>query len=369
MLKSCALLLKTIPWNDSHLLESAWSTKFFPFPLTHQQQATSDEIQSTDKYANTTDHANGSECQSTSPPPLSNDEFQNVNIFEQLPCQATPTPTPSTAMIFMKIRLTESDDLLLFESNSYTMVRDSNATDDKSATVAATGSQRDNEHGDEKRQQQWRRRLRPIQFLMDNDKHRGTNDVETQTIDAHYKTRAINTNHIEKSTAGTFVSNYLLSHDTFVNLERTTQCVEIDYDDRHEQLDITTYTNTGGGCNDLSQQLETSKSFQLSSMILQRVLASNVFYEYQRRFRNMYTPQSLEPVVNYLYRLQLLYRYRWHETAGNAISCMSWCPRNTDILAIGYGAFKCEPCKREHGAVCLWNIKVCFEHFHINAHK
>lgn len=265
----------------------------------------------------------------------------------------------------MKIRLRESDDFLLYESNSYTMVRDSNVPDAKTTTTGDTTKSQSVNNNDDKKQQQWRRRLLPIQFLTDNEKHRGkTNTVETQTVDAHYKTRAINTNHIEKLTAGTFVSNYDM-HDTYVNLEHTTQCVQLDYEDRHEQLDITTYTRTddGGGCYDLSQELETSKSFQLSSMILQRVLAGNTFYTYQRRFRNMYTPKSLEPTVNYLYRLQFLYRYRCYETAGNAVSCMSWCPSNTDILAIGYGAFKCEPCKRERSAVCLWNIKVCFEFF------
>lgn len=267
-----------------------------------------------------------------------------MNIFEQLPSQAAPTPTPSAAMVFMKIRLRESDDLLLFENNSYTMLRDNNSS------TTATGNCDDDALMDETN--------RSVQLMMDKEKHRKTNNVETQTVDAHYKTRAINTNHIEKSMAGTFVSNYDM-HDTYTNLERTTQCIQIEYDDRHEQLDITTYTIDG--CNDLSQELETSKSFQLSSMILQRVLAGNIYHEYQKRFRNMHTPKSLEPVVNYLYRLQFLYRYRYHETSGNAVSCMSWCPRNTDILAIGYGVFKCQACndERERSAVCLWNIKVC----------
>lgn len=265
--------------------------------------------------------------------------MENVNIFEQLPSQAAQTPTPSNASVFMKIRLRESDDLLLFENNSYTVLRDT-APDNAATATAAQAT-------DEKRD---------VQLLMDKEKHRKTNNVETQTVDPHYKTRAINTNHIEKSMAQTFVSNYDM-HDTYTNLERTTQCIQIDYDDRHEQLDITTYTRDGH--SDLSEALEMSKSFQLSSMILQRVLASNVFHEHQRRFRSMHSPKSLEPVVNYLYRLQFLYRYRYHETSGNAVSCMSWCPKNTDILAIGYGVFKLNAClERERSAVCLWNIKV-----------
>lgn len=289
--------------------------------------------------------------QSETKPP---NELGNVNIFEELPSLAAPTPTPSAAMVFMKIRLRESDDLLLFENNSYTMVRD-NGTGNTNVNGAVDNYDDDALHDDHNENHVHFNNVPHI--MMDKEKHRKTNNVETQTVDAHYKTRAINTNHIEKSMAGTFVSNYDM-HDTYTNLEHTTQCIQIEYDDRHEQLDITTYTRDG--CSDLSQELETSKSFQLSSMILQRVLAGNIYHVYQRRFRNMQTPKSLEPVVNYLYRLQFLYRYRSHETSGNAVSCMSWCPKNTDILAIGYGVFKCEACnERERSAVCLWNIKVC----------
>lgn len=97
----------------------------------------------------------------------------------------------------MKMRSKESDDLLLFENNSYTMVRDSSNTDTTKTSTTTTkiydiGSQRANDDNDERRRQQWQRWLRSMQHLMDNDKHR------RETVDAHYKTRAINTNHIEK---------------------------------------------------------------------------------------------------------------------------------------------------------------------------
>lgn len=298
------------------------------------QQPTIDGTHQTE-YNSSATEANQSDIKS---PPLI--ELENVNIFEQLPSLAAPTPTPSAAMVFMKIRLRESDDLLLFENNSYSILRET--------TETVTDALQPNEMNQQSN----------VEFmLMDKGKHRKTNNVETQTVDAHYKTRAINTNHIEKAMAGTFVSNYDM-HDTYTNLERTTECIQIEYDDRHEQLDITTYTIDG--CDDLSQELESSKSFQLSSMILQRILAGNIYHEHQKRFRNMLQPKSLDPIVNYLYRLQFLYRYRYHETSGNAVSCMSWCPRNTDILAIGYGVYKCQACiERERSAVCLWNIKVC----------
>lgn len=349
------------------------------FEMQYQQHTLDDMSQSLENHVNTTEPGQND---GSSP-----NELENVNIFEQLPSQVAQTPTPSNASVFMKIRLRESDDLLLFENNSYTVLRDTVSDDAAATTTTKTALSTQAETETEAAgittvmptttavatasssslttAQAYDEKL-DVRLMMDKEKHRKTNNVETQTVDAHYKTRAINTNHIEKSMAGTFVSLYDM-HDTYTNLERTTQCIQIDYDDRHEQLDITTYTRDGQ--SDLSEALETSKSFQLSSMILQRVLASNVFHEHQRRFRSMHSPNSLEPVVNYLYRLQFLYRYRYHETSGNAVSCMSWCPKNTDILAIGYGVFKYQACReRERSAVCLWNIKVEFFYKNLYIH-
>lgn len=257
----------------------------------------------------------------------------NVNIFEQLPSH-NATPIPLGATLFKKIRLKETDDMLLFDNNSYTAV---------CGTDEANAIEEDNKRYD--------------YLVTGTGKHRKMNDVETQTFNALYKTRAINTDHIEKSTTGTFVSNYDM-YDTYANLERTTECIQIDYDDRHEQLDVTTYSKAGS--YDLSNALKTSKSFQLSSMILERILAGNIYSDEQRRFRNMDERKTLDASIEYLYRIKLLYKYRYHETSGTAVSCMSWCPKNRDILAIGYGVFKCQPCKdRRQSAVCLWNIKVC----------
>lgn len=263
---------------------------------------------------------------------------ENVNIFERLPSQVALTPLPSKIpLVFMKICLEETDDMLLFENNSYSVLRD---------TDEAKAIENDNK--------------RYHELVMVKDKQRKMNDIETQTVDAHYKTRGVNTDHIEKSSSGTFVSNYDM-YDTYANLETKTEHIQNDYDDRHEQLNITTYSTKAGNV-DFSRTLGINKSFQLTSIILQRVLAGNVFHENQRRFRNLEPTKSLEPIVHYLYRLKLLYKYRYHETTGSSVSCMSWCPKNTDILAIGYGIFKCQqmPCKeRERSAVCLWNIKVC----------
>lgn len=259
---------------------------------------------------------------------------ENSSILEQLPSQSPTTPTPKMSPTFMKIQLTETDDALLYENNSFTVMV---GTDDAEVV-----------HEDNK--------------LYDNltigkGNQRKTVNVETQTVDALYKSRAINTDRIAQITADTFVSNYDM-FDTYADLERFTESLDLDCDDKHDTLDVTTYSKEGS--DDLSFVLQKSQTFKLSSMILQRILAGNIFRESQRRFRNMEMPNPLDPVIQYLYKIKLLYKYRANEMNGCAISCLAWCPSNTDILAIGYGVFKYVSCdKRRLGAVCLWNIKVC----------
>lgn len=51
----------------------------------------------------------------------------------------------------MKIRLRESNDMLLFVNNSYPMVRDNITTDGKTTTIEATGLQWDNDNDNEKK--------------------------------------------------------------------------------------------------------------------------------------------------------------------------------------------------------------------------
>lgn len=196
-----------------------------------------------------------------------------------------------------------------------------------------------------------------------------TNNIETQTVDSHSKTRLINTDHIKKTMTGAFVSNYDM-HDTY-NLDRTIESVRIDVDNHHEQLNITTYSKND---YNLSHELGTSKSFQLSSMILQRILAGNIYHESQRRFRNIKEMEPQVQIVRYSYCIKMLCRYRHYETYGNAVSCIAWNPKNTDILAIGYGVSKYQTFReRKHSAVCLWNIKVIiitihiYDFFHLNA--
>lgn len=246
------------------------------------------------------------------------------NIFENLPPQTATLNI--VASYLKKYLLKETEDMLLYQQNCSTVLRESTELVDNEKNI---------EQNEE----------RII--------HRRS-DVETQTYYSHSKTRFVHTEYVAKSEIGCFVSNYDM-HDTYINLEYTTESVRIDADDHQEQLKIITYSKEDN--NDLNHYLESNKSFQLSSMILQRILAGNIFYTKQKRFRNMSQVESPDLMPKYSYQIKLLCKY--NEAHCNAISSMSWNPKNADILAIGYGVFKIQvQTECRSSAVCLWNIKV-----------
>lgn len=260
------------------------------------------------------------------------------DIVEQQQQQPVATETEcftysgTQSTTFLKITLRQTEDILLYENNAYTVLEDA---DEREAVEA------DNER---------------YEFLTTGKgKQRKTSNAEAQTNQKLLKTRAVNTDRIRKKTVGTFVSNYDM-FDTYADLERHTKSLNVDGIDEKETLDITTYSLEG--CDDLNAILQTSKTFKLSSMILQRILASNVFREQQRRFRNMDIRDPLDLSVRYLYRAELSFTYKTFLTIGKAVTSFSWCQTNSDILAVGYGVFSAKNAG-DHGSgfVCLWNIK------------
>lgn len=255
------------------------------------------------------------------------------NIFENSSSQKTPLNIAPTASCLKKYLLKETEGMVLYEQSCCTVLHES---------TEPLGDEKENK--------------RMNDLVCGKGKICRKNDVETQTYDIHSKARFVNTDHFTKSEIGSYVSNYDM-HDTYINLEHTTESVRIDVDDHQKQLNIATYSKRA--YNDLDQNLESNSLFQLSSMILQRILAGNIFYKNQKRFRNMSQSEPLGHVSKYSYRIKLLCKYRYNETYRNAISSMAWNSKNTDILAIGYGFFKVRTqteCKSS--AVCLWNIKV-----------
>lgn len=94
-------------------------------------------------------------------------------------------------------------------------------------------------------------------------------------------------------------------------------------------------------------------------MVLQRLLASNIYREQQKRFRNMIMPDPMDLSVKYLYRLEPLWCFKMTETIGKGVSSLSRCHGNSDILAVGYGVYDfVSYMYRTVGYVAIWSIKV-----------
>lgn len=93
-------------------------------------------------------------------------------------------------------------------------------------------------------------------------------------------------------------------------------------------------------------------------MVIERLLAGNIFGDRQKRFRNFKLPDPYDKNAKYLYRLDTLWVYKVPELIGRAVSSVSWCPRNGDVLAVAYGVYGFTTFEyRKAGYVCVWSIK------------
>lgn len=233
---------------------------------------------------------------------------------------------------FIKIVLRETEDIVLFECNSITVPKESEeakAVEDDNALYEY--------------------------LTLGKGKNRRTSDAEAQTGNVLFKSRSVNTERIKNQNVGTFVSNYDM-FDTYKDLAIHTE--SLDSLDKQAKIEVTTYTKHGG--DDVDKLLSSSDNFKLSSMVIQRLLAGNIFHDRQKRFRNMIMPDPLDLSIKYLYRLNVLWTYKMIETIGKAVSCFSWCHTNGDLLAIGYGIydFASFSDRLAGGFVCIWSIKV-----------
>lgn len=240
-------------------------------------------------------------------------------------------PSAKKPKQFIKLQLTETDDIVLYESASLTVPKGT-------------------EEGDyvEKYNVDY-------EYLTKGaGKNRRTSEAEVQTENLLVKSRSANTDRIKKEEKGSFVSNFEM-FDTYAELDRSTTTVALG-DDSNRNIEVTTYTRKG--MENIDEELAQNENFHLSSMILQRLLAGNVYRERQRRFRNMLMPDPLDLNVKYLYRLVTLWSYKSIETMGKDVVDMSWCHENGDLLAVAYGVYNYRDSKhRISGAVLIWSIK------------
>ncbi|XP_030380359.1 WD repeat-containing protein 78 [Scaptodrosophila lebanonensis] len=199
------------------------------------------------------------------------------------------------------------------------------------------------------------------ELLAGTDKTRRTVDADTQTLTALKKSRLVNTERLTTDHIGSYVSNFEM-FDTYQDLESSTKSVQVQ---GQEKMEITTYM-VGG----VDQFVGINKlpNFKLALMLTMRLLASNVFEAQQRRFRNMAPPDPLAEDVKFKYRLRLLWRLEAPRTEAvkealslgqQAVTDMSFCPSNGDILAVAYGVYTYAHVSSlpRCGYVYVWNIK------------
>ncbi|KAM7356659.1 dynein axonemal intermediate chain 4 [Cochliomyia hominivorax] len=231
---------------------------------------------------------------------------------------------------FIKIKLTKTANIILYEQRSTTVLKD---------TEEGRLVEEDNKRYEYLTRGAGRKRL--------------CFSMETQTNQELTKTRGVNTDSIARINKSSYVSNFEM-FDTYKDLEKTTKSLDVN---GTQKIEVTTY-KVGGV--DQFVDMNQSPKFKLALMLTMRILAGNTFETEQRRFRNMILPDPLALEVKYCYTLKHLWSYvaSFSVSESSSIADMSWCPKNGDILAVGYGTFNtmCGVLPKT-GSVYIWNIK------------
>lgn len=238
-------------------------------------------------------------------------------------------PESDLNAIYIKILITETEDITFYESPSLTVlkedVEEEKPIDNKSEVTEVSESL--------------------------SEVRKRFSDAEAQTQTILHKTKGANTDRIKKIEQSSFVSNYDM-FDTYAELETSTKELSIGND----AVEITTFTKDG--IQNPDEILVGNAAFRKSSMVIERLLAANIFGNRQKRFRSFRFPDPYDKTIRYLYRLDQLWTYKNPELIGKAVASFSWCPRNGDILAVAYGVYGFATHEyRNVGYVCVWNIK------------
>uniref|UniRef100_W8AU81 Dynein axonemal intermediate chain 4 n=1 Tax=Ceratitis capitata TaxID=7213 RepID=W8AU81_CERCA len=186
---------------------------------------------------------------------------------------------------------------------------------------------------------------------------RRRSEAETQTNDILTKTRFVNTYYRVTEEKGSYMSFYEL-YDTYKLLSESHADEEVGERRVSRTLDPL-FTE------DL-KQISKSSSFHTASMVMERLLAGNIYGEGQKRFRNINLPTKFDNAAEYRYQPEVIFtlyapKFGAPRISGNmrkAVSDISFCYGNGDILAVAYGVFSYSALITvSTGDVCIWSIK------------
>ncbi|TMW49605.1 hypothetical protein DOY81_005314, partial [Sarcophaga bullata] len=230
---------------------------------------------------------------------------------------------------FVRIVLRKTELILLYEQHSMTAIKN---TDD------GNNVESDNKTYD---------------FLtIGRGKVRRRSEAESQTFDSLLKSREVNTIRIKTCDVGTYVS-YFEMYDTCKLLE------DREYGNEWAEPKKL-HMSQSQTPEEQFEIIAKLPSFHLTSVIMKRLLSSNVFEQGQRRFRNMTKVTRMADKMSYKYSVNLLFVIYpdFRDGERKAVADMSFCYKNSDILAVAYGIYSYSAAKQSHaGEVCIWSIK------------
>ncbi|XP_034038575.1 WD repeat-containing protein 78 [Thalassophryne amazonica] len=202
------------------------------------------------------------------------------------------------------------------------------------------------------------------------------------------------------------VKNKLIQTDKAVMVNTATNCIEWDINDRlygleqtemvpgHESektdvipilngssdpdgsTSVGSITTTGSGTSSLKQmdtfgeflnaesELQRSKTFRHSLLIMERCILGNIFHPKLAVYRNLPITEDpdftvrpgtkMDVETSLTPELEHLWTFSCELSRGHSVSSMAWNKRNLDLLAVGYGG---KDSDNKSGLVCCWSLK------------
>ncbi|XP_017864493.1 PREDICTED: dynein intermediate chain 1, axonemal [Drosophila arizonae] len=197
-------------------------------------------------------------------------------------------------------------------------------------------------------------------------RRRSDNDAQTEIVLTN--SRAVNTIYVTHATVGSYVSNFEM-YDTLQGVvSKQTQMTQnmLSQSDPpggtapRSTIALEEEINERNKVRSVTQQLFKHPVFKKAILFIGRTLSSNFYNSGMQRFRNFQKPDRCSTEVQYKYSMKGLFRLMPSQVNDDrkAVSDISFCYANSDIVAIGYGLFSFSS---QHvpstGDVFVWSIK------------
>lgn len=180
-------------------------------------------------------------------------------------------------------------------------------------------------------------------------RNRKTTDAEIQTYVNLLKTRSTVARRPKRNNDYAFASMWDM-YDTYDQENQETATMSVP-----EELTIFEDSELLDDSEDQMKKLVQNPNFQHCVLVMERVLANNVYNQQQKRFRGIIAQDPFRPNIEFKYDLDLLWTFKSLSTKGHPVTTMQWHPINNDILAVGYGIFFYT--EKKPGTVYCWNVK------------